>query len=238
MEKLLHERLHEYVAENGDDFDLDALKSHLGTGAITSADDLNGCIRAIASEIERFYTPRPRYEDGEVVQIGDRVKGLDEPVVAYDSTYSPSGIWFHLYGASDEVEGDSFEKEEVVEERPIDERGRDAAARYLESKGYEIVERDWACRFGTIDIIAKDPYGTLCFIDVKTRQYHEEDSPSDDYTRIGRKQFEKIALCYLMVRDDFCEDEELRLDHISICVIGKHRAMLTHAKRVSGLLED
>lgn len=73
---------------------------------------------------------------------------------------------------------------------------------------------------------------------METRQLHEEDSPSDDYTRIGRKEFENIALCYLMVRDDFCEYEELRLDHIKIRVIGKHRAMLTHEKRVSDLLED
>ena len=46
--------------------------------------------------------------------------------------------------------------------------GEQLTAEYLEEKGYEIVERNFKCRFGEIDIIAQnDRY--LAFVEVKTR---------------------------------------------------------------------
>ena len=46
--------------------------------------------------------------------------------------------------------------------------GEQLTAEYLEEKGYEIVERNFKCRFGEIDVIAQnDRY--LAFVEVKTR---------------------------------------------------------------------
>lgn len=39
--------------------------------------DLCNCLKAIADEIEKFYIPRPRFEDGEPVQFGDEYKWAD-----------------------------------------------------------------------------------------------------------------------------------------------------------------
>ena len=47
--------------------------------------------------------------------------------------------------------------------------GEQATARYLRSKGYEIRNCNYACRFGEIDIVAQK--GTqLAFVEVKTRK--------------------------------------------------------------------
>ena len=47
--------------------------------------------------------------------------------------------------------------------------GEDAAADFLCGEGYVIVERNFRCRFGEIDIIAT--YGNyICFTEVKTRR--------------------------------------------------------------------
>jgi len=54
----------------------------------------------------------------------------------------------------------------------MNSNGRDAetkACRYLQQQGYKIVARNWRCRFGEIDIIARDG-GVLVFIEVKSRQ--------------------------------------------------------------------
>ena len=59
-----------------------------------------------------------------------------------------------------------------------------AAGFYLEQMGYEIVAYNYRCRFGEIDIIAKDgPY--LVFCEVKYRSGREKGSPLEavDYRK-------------------------------------------------------
>lgn len=53
----------------------------------------------------------------------------------------------------------------------MNERGRDAealAAAYLEQRGLRILERNWRCRFGEIDLIGHDGE-TLVFVEVRQR---------------------------------------------------------------------
>ena len=46
--------------------------------------------------------------------------------------------------------------------------GEELAAAFLESKGYVIVERNFSCRFGEIDIVAREG-GQIVFAEVKLR---------------------------------------------------------------------
>jgi len=46
--------------------------------------------------------------------------------------------------------------------------GEDAAACHLEERGYKLLERNYRCRAGEIDIVALDG-GVLCFVEVKAR---------------------------------------------------------------------
>jgi len=47
--------------------------------------------------------------------------------------------------------------------------GEAVAMRYLDSKGYMLVEHDWNSHHKDIDIIAVHPSGTYVFVEVKTR---------------------------------------------------------------------
>lgn len=47
--------------------------------------------------------------------------------------------------------------------------GEEQAAKYLRRKGYRIIERNFSCRFGEIDIIASRK-GYLAFVEVKLRK--------------------------------------------------------------------
>jgi len=47
--------------------------------------------------------------------------------------------------------------------------GEEAAARYLVEVGYRVIERNYRCRAGEIDLIALDGE-VLCFIEVKARR--------------------------------------------------------------------
>ena len=49
------------------------------------------------------------------------------------------------------------------------DQGEARAVQYLETLGYGILERQWRCRFGELDIVARSPEGILCFVEVKRR---------------------------------------------------------------------
>ncbi|MCK4761614.1 MAG: YraN family protein [Candidatus Aminicenantes bacterium] len=57
-------------------------------------------------------------------------------------------------------------------------QGEEAAARYLERKGYKIIEQNYRACGSEIDLIAQ--YGdTLCFIEVKTRKTDDFGLPAE-----------------------------------------------------------
>ncbi|MEB3069033.1 YraN family protein [[Mycobacterium] vasticus] len=48
--------------------------------------------------------------------------------------------------------------------------GEQTAVDYLIRQGWEILARNWRCRYGELDVIAADPAtGTVVFVEVKTR---------------------------------------------------------------------
>jgi len=50
----------------------------------------------------------------------------------------------------------------------VGKAGEDEAVRFLQKKGYKILERNYRSRYGEIDIIARDG-NAIVFVEVKTR---------------------------------------------------------------------
>lgn len=119
-------------------------------------------------------------------------------------------------------------QEEKMSTNELGKRGEEAAARYLERRDYEILERNYSCRFGEADIIAEED-GTVCFIEVKTRRSIEAGIPEEAVTREKQARYERIALCYLQ-DTDYGDGVPVRFDAIGICVSANDRALLRHHK--------
>lgn len=60
--------------------------------------------------------------------------------------------------------------------------GEDQACKFLERKNYNIIERNFLCRQGEIDIIAKSARGELVFVEVKTRSTLKYGMPCEAVT--------------------------------------------------------
>ena len=56
-----------------------------------------------------------------------------------------------------------------TEKRKTGDRGEAIAAAHLEAKGYRVIARNFRCKAGEIDIIARHG-DVLCFAEVKTRR--------------------------------------------------------------------
>lgn len=74
--------------------------------------------------------------------------------------------------------------------------GEDYAARLLEGKGYDIVQRNYRSRFGEIDIIARNEQ-YIVFTEVKTRDEDHIAGPLESITKAKRLRIVKTALFYL-----------------------------------------
>ena len=71
------------------------------------------------------------------------------------------------------------------------------AARYLEQKGMDVLELNYRCRTGEIDIIARDG-GYLVFVEVKYRRDDKMGNPKEAVDRKKQKKISMTASYYLM----------------------------------------
>ncbi|MGA2230259.1 MAG: YraN family protein [Tepidisphaeraceae bacterium] len=81
------------------------------------------------------------------------------------------------------------------EHDPLGPRGENAAARFLRSHGYKIIQRNFSCPVGELDIVAKQGK-TLIFVEVKTRA-DDDPTPETQVDAVKQHQLTKTARYYL-----------------------------------------
>lgn len=75
--------------------------------------------------------------------------------------------------------------------------GEKEIARLLKRKGWKILTMNYRCRFGEIDVIARDG-GFLAFIEVKTREVGSLVSPWEAITPAKQRRLRATAEDYLV----------------------------------------
>lgn len=83
----------------------------------------------------------------------------------------------------------------------VGDRGESRTAAYLEARGYTILERQWRCRFGELDLVAQSPRGVLCFVEVKSRGANSIGLPREFVDERKRERLRKTAAAYLAVHE-------------------------------------
>jgi putative endonuclease len=76
------------------------------------------------------------------------------------------------------------------------QRGEQTAADYLKSRGYSIVETNWRCPHGEIDVIARQD-AMMIFVEVRTRRTDSTEQPFESITPAKQKRLQKLAYAYL-----------------------------------------
>ncbi|WP_027363531.1 YraN family protein [Desulfotruncus alcoholivorax] len=83
--------------------------------------------------------------------------------------------------------------------RSLGIQGEDLAAQYLQKKGLVILERNFRCRLGEIDIIARHG-DCIVFIEVKTRSSDKFGLAQESVTRQKIYKLRRLAQAYLAQR--------------------------------------
>ena len=91
--------------------------------------------------------------------------------------------------------------------------GESLAVDYLIKQNYQIIERNFRCKRGEIDIIAKDKK-ELIFVEVKTRASKKYGKPAEAVTKQKKKHIYKAAEYYLAIHKKLYE--YVRIDVIEV----------------------
>jgi len=93
--------------------------------------------------------------------------------------------------------------------------GEDRAARVLRSAGLALIERNYRCKLGEIDLVARDGT-TLVFVEVRTRTRADRGSALETVGPAKQRRIARVASHYLAMRRPSCR--AIRFDVIGITV--------------------
>lgn len=91
--------------------------------------------------------------------------------------------------------------------------GEEAAVRALKQTGYRILERNYRCRHGEIDIVAMDG-DTIAFIEVKTRGSDRFGPPEGSVDAKKQRHITRASMSYLAEKG--LEERLARFDVVSV----------------------
>ncbi len=97
--------------------------------------------------------------------------------------------------------------------RALGARGEEAVAAWYVSNGYEVVERNWRCRAGELDLILRRGR-TFVFCEVKTRSSDAFGAPVEAITRDKQVRLRHLAARWL--EDAPLRPTEIRFDVASV----------------------
>jgi putative endonuclease len=75
--------------------------------------------------------------------------------------------------------------------------GEELAARHLVAAGMQVLDRNWRCREGELDLVARDHDGTVVFCEVKTRSSTAFGEPSEAVGRVKARRLHVLATRWL-----------------------------------------
>ena len=114
-----------------------------------------------------------------------------------------------------------------VQNAGVGSRGEELAAAFLVGNGFELIERNFRCKGGEVDIVAKDGT-TLVFIEVKSRTTLSYGVPQLAVTPFKQRQISKAALTWLA--RNHRHDSPARFDVIAILLGRDYQHKIEHIK--------
>lgn len=108
--------------------------------------------------------------------------------------------------------------------------GENKSIEYLQNNNYQILEKNFYCKFGEIDIIALDKQeNEIVFLEVKTRTNLSYGMPIESINNKKIKHIEKTINYYIINRK--IPKLDIRIDAIEVLVSG-NKCFINHIKQI------
>ncbi len=106
-------------------------------------------------------------------------------------------------------------------------KGEDLACKFLKKDKYKILEKNFRCRQGEIDIIAEDRKGVLCFVEVKARSTEDFGLPIEAVTHFKQKRL--LATAFIYLESKKIKSKDMRFDIVSVDLVNEETEILKNA---------
>lgn len=107
--------------------------------------------------------------------------------------------------------------------------GEDLAAQHLRAQGFSVIERNWRCSSGELDIIARRGRGFV-FVEVKTRRSTRFGHPLEAITPDKALRLRALARAWMREHD---ESGPIRIDAVGILIHGSTVDRLDHVEGIA-----
>jgi putative endonuclease len=105
--------------------------------------------------------------------------------------------------------------------------GERIAVAYLTDAGLRVLDRNWRCRDGELDIVARDG-DALVFCEVKTRRGTGYGRPVEAVDRAKQRRLRTLAQRWLAAHEEHAP--ELRFDVVGVLMRPARPALVTHLR--------
>lgn len=109
----------------------------------------------------------------------------------------------------------------------LGDHGERIAAAFLTDAGLRVLDRNWRCREGELDIVARDARA-LVFCEVKTRRGTGYGHPAEAVTLAKQRRIRTLAQRWLAAHDEHAP--EIRFDVVGVLVRRDRPALVTHLR--------
>jgi putative endonuclease len=110
--------------------------------------------------------------------------------------------------------------------------GEDLAVAHLRELGLQVLDRNWRCSAGELDVVARDGEA-LVFVEVKTRSSLAFGDPAEAVSPVKAARLRRLALHWLDAhRDEVHYVPQLRFDVVSILRAQGRPPQLRHLRAV------
>lgn len=99
--------------------------------------------------------------------------------------------------------------------RLLGNRGEALAEQFLTQRGYRVLDRNYRCTYGEIDLICRDG-SCLVFVEVKTRRGSAFGAPEEAVTAAKMVHIVNAAGQYLALHD--ASEQQWRIDVVAVCL--------------------
>jgi putative endonuclease len=108
--------------------------------------------------------------------------------------------------------------------------GEDLAVRHLEADGFTVLERNWRCELGEIDVVARDG-SVLVVVEVKTRSSVSHGTPFEAITERKLHRLERLGIAWMRARG--VRPRGMRVDIVSVLRPRTGPSVVEHVRGLS-----
>lgn len=109
--------------------------------------------------------------------------------------------------------------------------GEDRAARYFESLGFTVVDRNWRTKEGELDLVVVSAR-ELVVVEVKTRRSDRFGHPFEAVHDLKKARLWRLAMAWIAAHRDLAQGRRLRIDAVGLIGPDPATASLEHLEGV------